>query len=104
MKILVDLVEKMNDTMDEIEWYATKAHHFRAEHKELADTYIKVSEMHIDIYKMLHDRAVELIESEKRKGVNPPPEMLAIWNYEHESLIKDFSKAKFLVEDYKKSY
>lgn len=60
--------------------------------------------MHIDIYKMLHDRMVELIEEETRKGVNPPNEMWAVWNYEHEKLIKKFAEAKFLVEDYKKSY
>ena len=104
MKILKDLIDKMDDTLDEIEFYATKAHHFRTEHKALADTYIKVADMHIDIYTMLHDRAVELINEEKRKGIVPPPEMTAIWNYEHEKLVREFSEAKFLVEDYKKSY
>ena len=104
MKILVDLIEKANDTMEEVEWYAEKAHHFKAMHKDLADTYIKIAEEHIGIYKMLHDRMVELIEEEKRKGNVPPPEMLAIWNYEHEKLVKEFAESKFLVEDYKKSY
>ena len=104
MKILVNLIEKANDTMDEIEWYAEKAHHIRTEHKELADTYIKIADMHIDIYKMLHERMVELIDETKRKGVQPPPEMLAIWNYEHEKLVKEFAEVKFLVEEYKKSY
>ncbi len=33
---------------------------------------------------------VELINEEKRKGVQPPVEMLAIWNYEHEKLIKEY--------------
>jgi hypothetical protein len=42
MKILVNLIEKANDTMEEVEWYAEKAHHLRAEHKALADTYIKL--------------------------------------------------------------
>ncbi len=104
MKILVNLIEKANDTMEEVEWYAEKAHHIRAEHKALADTYIKIADMHVDIYKMLHDQMVDLIELEKRKGTPPPPEMLAIWNYEHEKLVKQFAEAKFLVEDYKKSY
>lgn len=104
MKILVNLIEKANDTMEEIEWYAEKAHHLRSENKALSETYIKIADMHIDIYKMLHDRMVELIEEEKRKGATPPPEMLVIWNHENEKLIKRFAKAKFLVEDYKKSY
>ena len=104
MKILVELIKKENDTMDEIEWYAEKAHHYRTTHKELADTFIKVADAHVDIYKNLHDRMVELIAEERKKGVQPPAEMLAIWNYEHERLVKNFSEVKFLVEDYKKSY
>lgn len=103
MKILVDLIEKSKDTLEEIEWYAEKAHHFRVENKPLADTYIKVAEMHVTIFNMLHERMVELIEME-RKQITPPPAMLAIWNYEHERLMKEFAEAKYLIEDYKKSY
>ena len=104
MKILKDLIWKMDETMEEIEFYAEKAHHLRAEHKALADTYIKLAEMHIEIYKMLHERAVSLIAEEKSKGTRVPPEMQAIWDYKHEELVKEFSKAKYLVDEYKKAY
>lgn len=102
MKILKDLIDKANDTMEEIEWYAEKAHHLRTEHKSLADTYIKIAEMHISIYNMLHDKMVMLINEEKEKGVQVPSVMMAIWDYEHEKLIKEFAEAKYLVEEYKK--
>ena len=102
MKILKDLIEKANDTMEEIEWYAEKAHHLRAEHKPLADTYIKIAEMHVSIYNMLHEKMVMLIEETKSKGVPVPPAMQAIWDYEHEKLIKEFAEAKYLIEEYKK--
>lgn len=106
MKVLKDLIEKANDTLDEIEWYAEKAHHFRSmnEYKAVADTFIKISDMHITIYGMLHERMVALINEEKAKGGNVPAEMFAIWNYEHGKLVKEFAEAKFLVEEYKKSY
>lgn len=104
MKILKDLISKMDDTLNEIEFYGEKAHHLKAEHKSLADTYIKIAEIHIEVYKMLHDRAVALINEKKQNGAEPPPAMLAIWDYEHEKLIKEFSEARFLVEEYKKSY
>lgn len=104
MKILTNLIDKANDTMGEIEWYAEKAHHLKTEHKALADAYIKIAEMHITIYDMLHTQMVSLIDQYKRDGHTPPPEMLAIWNYEHEKLIKEFAEAKYMVEDYKKSY
>jgi hypothetical protein len=103
MKILKDLIEKANDTMEEVEWYAEKAHHIKADHKPLADTYIKIAEMHITIYNMLHEKMVMLIEEEKRKGTIVPPAMQAIWDYEHEKLVKEFAEAKYLIEEYKKT-
>ena len=102
MKILKDMIKKADDTMEEIEWYAEKAHHFRSEHKPLADTYIKIAEMHIDIYNMLHEKMVSFINEEKKKGASVPHEMMVIWEYEHEKLIKEFGEAKYLVEEYKK--
>ena len=101
MRILAELIEKMDDTMDEIEWYAEKAHAIRHEHKELADVYIKIASEHIEIYKMLHAEAIELIEDERRSGKIPPQEMEAIWRYEHERLVKDFAEVKYLISEYK---
>ena len=104
MKILKDLIEKADDTLEEIEWYAEKAMHYKAEHKQLADVYNKVADMHITIYDMLHKQMIDLIDEHKRMGHTPPPEMLAIWDYEHQKLIKRFAEAKILVDEYKKSY
>lgn len=58
--------------------------------------------MHITIYDMLHKQMVDLIEQKKREEPKAPAEMLAIWNYEHERLIKEFKDAKILVEEYKR--
>lgn len=102
MKILKDLIEKADDTLEEIEWYAEKAMHLRTEHRALADCYIRIAEMHVNIYGMLHERMVALIDEEKRKGVEVPIGMEAIWEYEHEKLIKEFAEAKFLIDEYKK--
>lgn len=103
MKIIVNLIGKMNDTLEEIFYYAEKAHAIHADFKNLSDVYIKIAEMHVDIYKQLHEQAVKLIAEERQNRV-PPPEMLAIWNYEHENLVKNFSKAKFMIEEYHKQY
>lgn len=103
MKVLVGLIEKAKDTLDEIEFYAEKAHHYRVDNKSLADTYIKVGEMHITIFNMLHDRMVELIEEESKR-ITPPAVMLELWRHTHEQMMKDFAQSKFLIEEYKKSY
>ena len=102
MKLLKDLINKADDTLEEIEWYGEKAHQLRIDHKSLADTYIKVAEIHINIYSMLHTQMVALIEEEKKKGIKVPSEMQAIWDYEHEKLIKEFAEAKYIIEEYKK--
>lgn len=104
MKILTKMIEKANDTMEEVEWYAEKAMHYKTDHKSVADVYNKIADMHITIYDMLHKEMVNLIDEYKRGGHTPPPEMLAIWDYEHEKLVKQFAEAKVMVEEYKKSY
>ena len=104
MRILTEVIEHAHDTMDEAFEYAQQAHTLRHEHKSLADCYIKISEAHVDIYKCLHEEMVDLIDEEKRKGKEPPVEMTAVWQYEHERLIKEFSECKTLIEEYKKSY
>lgn len=103
MKILKDLIAKADDTLEEIEWYAEKAHHLKTEHRGIADLYIKLAETHVTIYCLIHEKAVALIEEETRKAVAVPPEMLIIWEYEHEKLMKEFAEAKYLIEEYKKS-
>ena len=104
MKILKHMIEKSEDTLEEIEWYAEKALHYKADHKSVADVYNKIADMHVTIYDMLHKEMVNLIDEHRRSGHNPPPEMLAIWDYEHEKLIKEFAEAKTLVDEYKKTY
>lgn len=104
MKILKDLIKKSSDTLDEIEWYAEKAHHLRTEHKALADTYIEIAEIHVKVYTMLHNKMVSLIEDKKKENAEVPKEMMVIWEYEHEKLIKEFAESKFLIEEYRKNY
>lgn len=103
MKILTELIEKAEDTLDEIEWYAEKALHLKTEHRPLSDVYIKIAEAHVSIFGMLHDRMISLIE-EAKKTMTPPKEMLSIWEYEHAKMVKEMTEAKFLIEEYKKTY
>ena len=104
MKILTNLIDRAEATMEEVEWYAEKAHHLKQEHRSLADTYIKIAEMHVTIYDMLHSQMINVIEAYKKEGHTPPVEMLAVWEYEHNKLTKHFSELKYMIEDYKKSY
>ena len=103
MRILTDILDKMDGTLEEVSYYIDEAFVLKAEHKALADTYVKISEMHLDIYKMLHDRVISIIEEQKK--IAPAPEsMKSVWEYEHSRLVKEFNSLKFQIEEYKKSY
>lgn len=104
MKVLMHLIEKAYDTLDEVEEYTIQAMHLKTTHKSLSEVYIKIAEEHIGIFKMLHDEMGNLIEEEKRNGKMPSAEMLAIYNYEHERIIKEFNENKLRMEEYKKMY
>ena len=105
MKVLKDLIEHAHDTMEEVWEYATEALTLRGSgHMELAETYLKIAKMHVEIYGHLHQRMVALIEEEKKKGVAVPASMQAIWDYEHEKLIEEFAEAKVLIDEFNKSY
>lgn len=102
MKILKDLIKHADDTLEEVHEYVKEAYYIHQDHKALADTYIKIAESHISIYNMLHERMVSLIEEEKKKGAQPPHEMLVIWEYEHGKLIDEYTHCRVMIEDYKK--
>lgn len=104
MRILKDMIDKAEDTMEEIEWYTEKALLLKQDKKQIADVYIKIAEIHISIYDMLHTQMVNLINEHKNAGHAVPAEMQAIWDYEHEKLVKHFAELKYMVEEYKKSY
>ena len=104
MKILKDLLCKADDTLEEIWFYAKEATLLKESHKEIADTYIDLAKTHIEIYGKLHDKMVALIEKEKQKGVEIPKGMIDVWKYEHGELVEEFSKVKYLVEEYSKKY
>jgi predicted SpoU family rRNA methylase len=102
MKIISELIDKMEDTLEEAEWYGAMAMHYRSEYKAVADTFAKSGDMHITMYGTLHDRVVALIEEEKKKGVEIPKEMQFYYDQMHKKMIARYNKAKFVLEEYKK--
>jgi hypothetical protein len=53
---------------------------------------------------MLHDMMVKMIEKERHAGANPPQSMLEMWEYQHKKLMKDYAEAKYIIDEYKKTY
>lgn len=104
MRILTQLIDRMDATLKEAEKYIDTAHALKSENKSLADTYCEASEMHLKLYMMFHEKAVKLIEEQKAKGVEVPASMLEIWAYEHKKLVEDYLEIKYKCEEYRKGY
>jgi hypothetical protein len=102
MKIIENILDKMENTLEEIERYGNEAHLLRNEHRFLADKFAKIGETHITIYSMLHESVVMIIEEEKKKGVEVPKGMMEMFNLIHKRMIERFNKAKYTIDEYKK--
>lgn len=104
MRILKDLIEHAEETMEEAHDYIVEAHRIRHEHKALADTYAKAAEIHVELYKHLHDRMVAIITEHKEKGNAVPDSMQSMWDYRHGELVADFLEIRVMIEEYRKNY
>lgn len=102
MKILKEVIDHANSTLEEIEEYVKEAFVLRAEHKNLADSYVKIAEQHVNIFNTLHEKMIMLVEDEKSKNSNIPEVMKEMWKEEHNEVIEEFAKVKFMIEEYKK--
>jgi hypothetical protein len=47
---------------------------------------------------------VLLIKEAKAKNPDIPKGMLELWDHKHNELIKDLSMARYLIDEYKKTY
>lgn len=101
MKILKDLIDKSEDTLEEVEWYAEKSLILKMQHRQLADLYNKLAEIHINIYEMMHQQMVAIIDEYRKTGQEVPAQMQAIWEYKHKELVKHFAELKVMVDEYK---
>ena len=102
MKIISELIDKMEDTLEEAEFYGEKAMQYHTDYKHLANTYAKAGEVHTNLYLTLHETVVALINAEKSKGVEVPKEMQFYYDQMHKKMVARYNKAKFVLEEYKK--
>ena len=99
MQIIKKLSEMISEEIADADKYATCALKYKDEDPALADTFYRLSGEEMEHMKMLHDQVVRIIEVYRRDHGEPPPEMLAVYNYLHEKHTEDASavKAKHLL-------
>lgn len=101
MKVIKCIVEMIDDELEGAENYVEAANKYRIEHKRTSDEFIKLAEVEMTHVKALHNEVVRLIEEVRAQKGEPPKEMMAIYEFEHEKAIKRAAKIKMMIEEYK---
>lgn len=98
MTEIKELALNINEEIDDAGKYAELALKYKDFDKPLADTYLTLANQELSHADLLHAQAVRII---KAYSGDVPKEMKAIWDYEHESIIKRKARAKSVVDMYK---
>jgi uncharacterized protein Yka (UPF0111/DUF47 family) len=96
-----ELICKMDDTLEEAEWYAKHAKLDKEEYPMIAETYYKLGQEHLNHYMNLHSAVVSIINEHKKTKGEPPVVMTAIWNYEHEKLMDEYNEIKKMLDSFR---
>lgn len=101
MKIIMKLVELIDDELCGAKEYIKLAMHNREEHPGLADTFADLADAEMGHVSNLHDEVVKLIEEVRERDGEPPAGMLAVYDYEHKKQISKASKIKQMISEYR---
>jgi rubrerythrin len=94
MKIIQRLTDMISEEISDADKYAECALKHKDDNRELAETFYRLSTEEMNHMGMLHDQAVRIIENYKKEHGDPPPEMMAVYNYLHEKQIEHASAVK----------
>jgi len=100
MKIIQTLIDRIDDELDGAKRYVEIAHSTRVEYPRLADKLIDLAETEMGHAKILHGEVVKLIEEVRQRDGEPPADMMAIYNYEHDKQIKRAATIRQLIAEY----
>lgn len=101
MKVIKYLYEKIEEEINDAEAYVKHAMKYKEAHPELARTLFNLSQQELEHSQMLHTEAVNLIKEYRAEKGEPPPAMMAVYDYLHEREIKEFEEVKSLQEHYR---
>lgn len=101
MRIIKELSDFIEEELDGAECYAKKAIKFKTERPEMAKMFYMMSTEEMNHVKYLHDAVVKIIDEYRKEKGDPPPAMLAVYDYLHEKHIDHAKEVRILQEQYK---
>lgn len=96
MKLIQELCEHMEEEIHDAECYANMAIHYADTEPEAAELFFTLSKEEMGHMSKLHRLVADLIAKYRKEHGDPPPEMLAVYNYLHDKSMKHAAEVRSL--------
>lgn len=94
MTIIKNLAGMIGEEIADSCRYADCANLHKDSDPQLAETFFRLSLDEMQHMQMLHDQVVRIIADYKRNKGDPPPAMMAVYDYLHEQHVEKAGQAK----------
>lgn len=101
MKVIEKLSEHIDEEISDAKCYAKWAIKEKETNSSLADVLYSLSLDEVKHANMLHNEVTRIIEAYRREKGDPPPSMLAVYEYLHKKEINKMAEVKHYQSLYK---
>lgn len=101
MKLIAKLVDRIEDEIGDVKFYAKFAAEVKETHPGLSHVLYTISTQEESHQAALHEQVVKIIEQYRKEHGEPPAAMMAVYEHEHRKAIEKMAEARRYQEIYK---